>query len=108
MHENITIREKDILELMGQAFDEGHSGYKDLKESTIRKLLDNYIKNNPSDMQIPIIFPNIPNIPNIFSPYSTPMTLTGLSTPMTLINNTNSTSSIPINILDDLSDDSFQ
>jgi uncharacterized membrane protein YfhO len=42
-----SINEEDLLLLLDRAYEAGWSGYKDLKESKINELFDEFIKINP-------------------------------------------------------------
>ena len=42
-----TITEEQLLQLLDRAYEAGWAGYKDLKESKINELFDDFIKANP-------------------------------------------------------------
>ena len=48
MSEEIVINEKDLLELMEQAFDEGNRGYVDTRDSTVYSILEEWKLKHPS------------------------------------------------------------
>jgi hypothetical protein len=45
---DIRVSEKDFLALLEKAFEEGWLGYRDLKESTARKIMKDYLRKNKS------------------------------------------------------------
>ncbi len=57
------IEEKKLLELLGLAFDEGHYGYGDLKDSVIRKIFDDFA------IQVGTTSPTIENYSGTIEPF---------------------------------------
>ena len=45
------ISEEELLKLLDKAYEAGWSGYKDLKETKINEILEEFIKNNPSPLK---------------------------------------------------------
>lgn len=48
---DIRVSEKDFLALLEKAFEEGWLGYRDLKESTARKIMKDYLRKNKSSKE---------------------------------------------------------
>lgn len=46
-----SISEEQLLQLLEKAYEAGCSGYRDLKDSSIGEIVDDFIKNNPPVIQ---------------------------------------------------------
>lgn len=51
MQEQINISEKDLFLLLSESFDQGFGGYQELKESSVKKILNKYKKNKLKTVQ---------------------------------------------------------
>ena len=48
---DIRVSEKDFIDLLEKAFEEGWLGYRDLKESAVKKIMKDYIRKNKSSKE---------------------------------------------------------